>query len=122
MFQDQYIQFVLGVPGDVGATYGFGESTRHTQKLVYNSTYTLWNTDQAASNFDQSLYGSHPFYGSAVWVIRTKKGPAGYWPGQAVEVEIKKAPLNEIKEIFFSLFFSILSLSNTFFILIFEKW
>jgi alpha-glucosidase (family GH31 glycosyl hydrolase) len=62
VFQDQYLQFVLGVPGDVGATYGFGESTRHSQKLTYNSTYTLWNTDQGASNFDQSLYGSHPFY------------------------------------------------------------
>jgi alpha-glucosidase (family GH31 glycosyl hydrolase) len=53
---------VLGVPGSTGATYGIGESTRHTQHLQYNSTYTLWNTDQAASNFDQSLYGSHPFY------------------------------------------------------------
>jgi alpha-glucosidase (family GH31 glycosyl hydrolase) len=62
VFQDQYIQFVLGVPSKVGATYGFGESTRHSQQLTYNSTYTLWNTDQGASNFDQSLYGSHPFY------------------------------------------------------------
>ena len=56
------MQLVLGVPSNTGATYGFGESTRHTQKLTYNSTYTLWNTDQGASNFDQSLYGSHPFY------------------------------------------------------------
>lgn len=62
VFQDQYIQFVLGVPSKTGATYGFGESTRHSQQLTYNSTYTLWNTDQGASNFDQSLYGSHPFY------------------------------------------------------------
>ena len=62
MFQDQYIQFVLGVPSKTAATFGLGESTRHTQKLVYNSTYTLWNTDQAASNFAQSLYGDHPFF------------------------------------------------------------
>ena len=27
-----------------------------------NTTYTLWNTDMPASNFDNSLYGSHPFY------------------------------------------------------------
>ena len=62
VFQDQYVQFVLGVPNDVGATYGIGESTRYTQALTYNSTYTLWNTDQGAMYFEQSLYGSHPFY------------------------------------------------------------
>lgn len=62
VFQDQYIQFVLGVSPNVGATYGIGESTRYTQALTYNSTYTLWNTDQGAMYFEQSLYGSHPFY------------------------------------------------------------
>ena len=62
VFQDQYIQFVLGAPKNVVATFGFGESTRTSQKLELNATYALWATDYAASNYDGSLYGSHPFF------------------------------------------------------------
>lgn len=62
IFQDQYIQFVLNTPNDVVAIFGFGESTRSVQQLQVNETYTLWNTDTAAANFDTDLYGSHPFF------------------------------------------------------------
>ncbi len=62
VFQEQYIQFVLGSPPDTAATFGFGESSRLSQRLQANTTYTLWNTDMPASNFEHSLYGSHPFY------------------------------------------------------------
>ena len=61
VYQDQYLEFVLGTPPDTAAIYGVGESTRATQQLQPNSTYTLWNTDIAAAIFDVSLYGSHPF-------------------------------------------------------------
>jgi hypothetical protein len=61
VFQDQYIQFVLNSPSDVVASYGFGESTRSTQRLLDGSTYTLWNSDTASADFDKSLYGTHPF-------------------------------------------------------------
>ena len=62
VFQDQYLQFVLGIPSNTAATYGFGESTRHTQHLSVGSSYTLWNTDYASAGFDESLYGTHPFF------------------------------------------------------------
>lgn len=62
VFQDQYIQFVLGTPRNTVATFGFGESTRHSQQMKMNSTYSLWATDTPAAVFDKSLYGSHPFY------------------------------------------------------------
>jgi alpha-glucosidase (family GH31 glycosyl hydrolase) len=62
IFQDQYIQFVLKTPSTIVATYGFGESTRDTQQLQEGSIYTLWNSDTPAASFDQSLYGSHPFF------------------------------------------------------------
>ena len=62
VFQDQYIQFVLGTPKNTVATFGFGESTRTSQKIELNETYALWATDYAASNYDGSLYGSHPFF------------------------------------------------------------
>lgn len=62
VFQEQYIQFVLGSLPDVIATFGFGESSRLQQRLSANSTYTLWNTDMPAAKFDTGLYGSHPFY------------------------------------------------------------
>ena len=62
VFQDQYIQFVLGTPKNTVATFGFGESTRTSQKLELNESYALWATDYAASNYDKSLYGSHPFF------------------------------------------------------------
>lgn len=61
VFQDQYLQFVLGTPPDNAALFGIGESTRAVQQLTANSSYTLWNTDIAAAVFDVSLYGSHPF-------------------------------------------------------------
>ena len=62
VFQDQYLQMVLGIPDDTAATFGFGESSRLTQKLEADTVYTLWNTDDPASNFNNTLYGSHPFY------------------------------------------------------------
>jgi alpha-glucosidase len=61
VFQDQYLEFVLGTPPDTAALFGVGESTRATQRLQANSTYTLWNTDIASAVFDVSLYGTHPF-------------------------------------------------------------
>jgi len=62
VFQDQYLQMVLGTPANTVATFGFGESSRLTQKLEVDTTYTLWNTDDPASNFNNTLYGSHPFF------------------------------------------------------------
>lgn len=62
VFQEQYLQFVLGSMGDVVGTFGFGESSRLNQRLATNTTYTLWNTDMPAAKFDADLYGSHPFY------------------------------------------------------------
>jgi alpha-glucosidase len=61
VFKDQYLQFVLQSPDGVSESFGFGESTRKTQRLVTNTTYSLWATDIAASTFDTSLYGVHPF-------------------------------------------------------------
>ena len=61
IFQEQYIQFVVPVPSDVTATFGFGESTRDHQAISANATRTLWNTDVAAATFDVDLYGAHPF-------------------------------------------------------------
>jgi alpha-glucosidase len=61
VFQDQYIQFVLGSAQNIVASYGFGESTRVTQHLQNDVTYTLWNTDFLAAFQNSSLYGSHPF-------------------------------------------------------------
>jgi alpha-glucosidase (family GH31 glycosyl hydrolase) len=62
VFQDQYLQLVLGSPADTVATFGLGESSRLAQQLQTNTTYTLWNTDDPASVFDKTLYGSHPFF------------------------------------------------------------
>jgi alpha-glucosidase len=61
VFQDQYLEFVLGTPPDTAALFGVGESTRAVQQLQANSTYTLWNTDIASAVFDVALYGTHPF-------------------------------------------------------------
>lgn len=61
VFQDQYLEFVLGTPTDTAALFGVGESTRAIQQLQANATYTLWNTDIAAAVFDVGLYGTHPF-------------------------------------------------------------
>lgn len=61
VFQDQYIQFVLGSAQNIVASYGLGESTRVTQHLQDDVTYTLWNTDFLAAFQNSSLYGSHPF-------------------------------------------------------------
>jgi hypothetical protein len=60
--QDQYLQTVLLSPSSVRGTFGLGESSRLKQAIQKNTTYNLWNTDNAAANFDQSLYGFHPFY------------------------------------------------------------
>jgi alpha-glucosidase (family GH31 glycosyl hydrolase) len=62
VFQDQYLQMVLGSPSDTVATFGLGESSRLSQQLQTNTTYTLWNTDDPASVFNKTLYGSHPFF------------------------------------------------------------
>ena len=62
VFQDQYIQFVLGTPTNTVASYGLGESTRLAQHLEVNTTYTLWNSDFLAAFQNSSLYGSHPFF------------------------------------------------------------
>lgn len=63
IFQEQYFQVVLASASDVAATYGFGESTRTSQQLQFDSPYTLWNTDYWAANAGAtaSLYGTHPF-------------------------------------------------------------
>lgn len=61
VFQDQYLQFELVTPSDVIASFGFGESTRTTQMLQDETTYTLWNTDTGSLEFDKTLYGTHPF-------------------------------------------------------------
>lgn len=52
---------MLGSPKNVIASYGLGESTRLTQHLQDDVTYTLWNTDFLAAFQNASLYGSHPF-------------------------------------------------------------
>jgi hypothetical protein len=62
VFQDQYIQFVLCSPSKAVATFGFCESSRLTQYLEENITYTLWNTDWPSASFSESLYDSHSFY------------------------------------------------------------
>jgi len=63
VFQDQYIQFVLGTPKNTVATFGFGESTRASQQVEVDKTYSMWATDFAAGGgYDNSLYGSHPFF------------------------------------------------------------
>ena len=61
IFKDQYLQFVLQSPDDVSQSFGFGESTRGTQRLVTGTTYALWATDIGAFVFNTSLYGVHPF-------------------------------------------------------------
>lgn len=61
IFKDQYLQFVLQSPDDVSQSFGFGESTRKTQRLVTGTTYALWATDILAATFNTSLYGVHPF-------------------------------------------------------------
>lgn len=62
IFQDQYVQFVLASPSNVQQSYGFGESSRKVSFIEPDTLYTMWNTDNFDSNFNSSLYGSHPFY------------------------------------------------------------
>lgn len=62
VYQDQYLQFILDMPHNLAAVYGLGESSRLTQQLEVNTTYTIWNTDWASSKFNTTLYGSHPFH------------------------------------------------------------
>lgn len=61
IFKDQYLQFVLRSSDDVSQSFGFGESTRSTQRLVPGTKYALWATDILAAVFNTSLYGVHPF-------------------------------------------------------------
>lgn len=60
IFQDQYIEVVLS-GSNFKNTFGFGESSRLQQSLEEGKSYTLWNSDIPAANFNTSLYGSHPF-------------------------------------------------------------
>ena len=60
--QEQYLQAVLLSPADVVQTFGLGESSQLQQALQMNHSYTLWNSDVAAADFDKPLYGSHPFF------------------------------------------------------------
>lgn len=71
IFKDQYLQFVLQSPDEVSQSFGFGESTRKTQRLVTNTTYSLWATDIASATFDTSLYGVHPFI-LQVWLSENR--------------------------------------------------
>src|SRR3546814_19836436 len=44
-------QFTLGFNNDA-ATYGVAESTREQPRLQVGSTYTMWNTELAATTYD----------------------------------------------------------------------
>lgn len=62
VYQDQYLQFILEDADDVMETFGWGESTRVTQRMLDDSLYAMWASDIGANNFNTSLYGSHPFF------------------------------------------------------------
>jgi alpha-glucosidase (family GH31 glycosyl hydrolase) len=61
IFQEQYIEIILNTPSKLRKLYGFGESSRLQQSMEVDNSYTLWNSDVPAANFNTSLYGSHPF-------------------------------------------------------------
>jgi alpha-glucosidase (family GH31 glycosyl hydrolase) len=61
VYKDQYLQ--LSAKFNSGLkTYGLGESTRLNHALKSDHTYTMWNVDMAAANFNTNLYGSFPYY------------------------------------------------------------
>lgn len=60
-FEDQYISFATAIDADA-ITYGVGESTRLSQALKTDTTYTLWAADIPAAIMNENLYGSYPYY------------------------------------------------------------